>query len=121
VPSAGCSGVWFAYDHGAVWATGVSSVLFGVWHVLPALDLARTNTVLRADTGNGRRRILLTVLGTVALTTVAGIVFAELRRASGSLLPPAGLRGPRLGPRLGDQSYVIPDGDGTPPGRSYPI
>jgi uncharacterized protein len=80
-----------AYDHGTVWATGVSSVLFGLWHVLPALDLARTNTVLRADTGNGRRRVLLTVLGTVAFTTVAGIVFAELRRASGSLLAPCGL------------------------------
>lgn len=80
-----------AQDHGTVWATGVSSVLFGLWHVLPALDLARTNTALRADTGTGRRRVLLTVLGTVAFTTVAGIVFAELRRASGSLLAPVGL------------------------------
>jgi membrane protease YdiL (CAAX protease family) len=80
-----------AHDHGTAWATAVSSVLFGLWHVLPALDLARTNTVLRADAGAGRRRVLLTVLGTVAFTTVAGVVFAELRRSSGSLLAPAGL------------------------------
>jgi uncharacterized protein len=76
------------HDHGALWATGASSVLFGLWHVLPALAAARTNTALRAE---GRRRLLLTTLGTVAFTTVAGLVFAELRRRSGSLLAPVGL------------------------------
>jgi membrane protease YdiL (CAAX protease family) len=80
-----------AHDRGTAWATGVSSVLFGLWHVLPALDLARTNTALHAVGGVGRRRLLLTILGTVAFTTVAGVVFAELRRRSGSLLAPAGL------------------------------
>jgi membrane protease YdiL (CAAX protease family) len=80
-----------AHDHGAVWATGVSSVLFGLWHVLPALDLARTNTALHAATGDDRRRVLLTVVGTVAFTTAAGLVFAELRYVSGSLLAPTGL------------------------------
>ena len=80
-----------AYDHGPVWATFVSSVLFGLWHVLPALDLARTNTALRAGARGSRRRLLLAVLGTVAFTTVAGVLFAELRRASGSLLAPIGL------------------------------
>jgi membrane protease YdiL (CAAX protease family) len=78
-------------DHGAAWATGASSVLFGLWHILPALDLARTNTALQAGRPVGRRRLLVTVLGTVAFTTVAGVVFAELRRRSGSLLAPVGL------------------------------
>jgi membrane protease YdiL (CAAX protease family) len=80
-----------ARDHGTAWATGVSSVLFGLWHVLPALDLARTNTALRSGPDRAGRRVLLTVLGTVAFTTVAGVVFAELRRRSGSLLAPVGL------------------------------
>ena len=79
-----------AHDHGTVWATCVSSVLFGLWHVLPALGLVRTNTALQRSPKGGRR-IMLTVLGTVAFTTVAGIVFAELRRRSGSLVAPAGL------------------------------
>jgi membrane protease YdiL (CAAX protease family) len=79
-----------AHDHGAVWATSVSSVLFGLWHVLPALDLVRTNTALHRSS-KSRRRVLLTVLGTVAFTTVAGVVFAELRRRSGSLVGPVGL------------------------------
>jgi CAAX protease family protein len=77
-----------AQDRGTRWATAVSSVLFGLWHVLPALDLARTHTALRAG---GPPRLLRTVLGTVAFTTAAGVVFGGLRDLSGSLLAPAGL------------------------------
>src|SRR5436189_191641 len=64
---------------------------FGIWHVLPPLDVTRTSTAIR---GRGslaeRRRVLLTVLGTVLFTAVAGVVFAELRRRSGSLVAPLG-------------------------------
>jgi membrane protease YdiL (CAAX protease family) len=35
--------------------------------------------------------VVLTVLGTVVFTAVAGVVFAELRRRSGSLVAPLGL------------------------------
>jgi membrane protease YdiL (CAAX protease family) len=74
-------------EHGTGWATAASSVLFGLWHVLPALAAARTNAALRARGSS----VLLPVLGTVLFTTVAGLVFAELRRRSGSLVAPAGL------------------------------
>lgn len=77
------------YD--AVRATTVTAVLFGLWHVLPSLDLLRTSTAIRGDRTPRRFRVLLTVVGTVAFTTVAGVVFAELRRRSGSLVAPAGL------------------------------
>jgi len=73
-------------DHGPWWATGVSAALFGLWHVLPALDLMQTNQTLSAD-GRGRRRVW-TVVGTVAFTTLAGLVFGELRHRTGSLLGP---------------------------------
>jgi membrane protease YdiL (CAAX protease family) len=73
-------------DHGPAWATGVSAALFGVWHVLPALDLLRTNQALHG--GPPARRALWTVLGTVAFTTLAGLVFGELRHRTGSLLAP---------------------------------
>jgi membrane protease YdiL (CAAX protease family) len=79
-----------AQARGPGWATAVSSVLFGLWHVLPALQLARTNAALQAAAPGGRR-ILVAVLGTVAFTTLAGVVFAELRRGTGSLLAPVGL------------------------------
>lgn len=72
-------------------ATVASSVLFGLWHVLPSLDLLRTSTAVRGDREPRRLRVLLTVAGTVAFTTVAGLVFAELRRRSGSLVAPAAL------------------------------
>jgi membrane protease YdiL (CAAX protease family) len=75
-----------AVDHGPSWATGVSAMLFGIWHVLPALDLVETNQSLQGDARSGRR--LRAVLGTVAFTTLAGVVFGELRHRSGSLLAP---------------------------------
>ena len=71
---------------GPVWATAATSLLFGTWHVLPALDLARTNTAL-AGSGS-RAKVAVTVLGTVAFTAAAGVLFAELRRRSGSLVAP---------------------------------
>jgi uncharacterized protein len=75
------------HDHGALWATAVSSPLFGLWHVLPALELANTNTAVTGDTSE-RHKTSVAVLGTVFFTTVAGVVFAELRRQTGSVLAP---------------------------------
>jgi len=78
---------------GATSATVLSACLFGIWHVLPALDLARTHTSVKGpSTGAAhRRRITVAVLATIVFTAVAGIVFAELRRRSGSLVAPIGL------------------------------
>ena len=76
---------------GTVTATAVSSVLFGVWHVLPSLGLAASNEAIGGAVGTGRSGEDVAVLGTVLFTTAAGVVFCELRRRSGSLLAPAGL------------------------------
>jgi len=64
-----------AHDWNALWATGVSSVLFGLWHAVP-----------NRHPGVGDR--LLTVLGTVAFTALAGVVLAGLRYFGGGLLAP---------------------------------
>ena len=77
-----------ARDFGALGATAVSSCIFGLWHVLPATDLARTNTSVQGRAATGRRRVVITVLATIAFTTLAGVVFAEFRRRSGSLVAP---------------------------------
>ena len=42
-----CSGGWSSTQHGTPVATVASSALFGLWHVLPALDVARTSTAIR--------------------------------------------------------------------------
>lgn len=74
-------GVW-----GVPWGIAGSSLLFGVWHVLPALDFhASSSTTDRM--GNSRKAQLLTVVGQVIGTGAAGVVFALLVVGSGSLLP----------------------------------
>lgn len=69
------------------WAVVASSLLFGLWHVLPAWTSVAENAGIAtfADSSGGG---LLVVAGTVAATTVAGVVFCWLRLRSGSLLAP---------------------------------
>lgn len=73
-------------DHGAWWAGAATSVLFGLWHVLPAVDGARANA--GDDVVLSRAGLAREVVATVAFTTLAGVVFAVLRHQSGSLLAP---------------------------------
>jgi len=77
-----------ASDRGPATATIVTSGLFGLWHVLPALDVTRSSTAIGSSEAASRRRLVLTVLGTVIFTAAAGVVFAELRRRSGSVVAP---------------------------------
>lgn len=73
------------------WGLGVSSGLFGLWHVLPSLGLGGANAAVRGVTGGGAPGRVLAVLGAVVFTAVAGVLLGELRRRSGSLLASAGL------------------------------
>ena len=73
-------------DHGTTWAIAATSVLFGAWHVLPAVDGARKNS---PDGRVRRASIVREVAATVAFTTLAGVVFAVLRDRSDSLVTPA--------------------------------
>jgi uncharacterized protein len=71
-----------------VWVAVVTSILFGVWHVLPSLHLAGDNAGVRGLVrGAGADAEAVTVLATVLFTAVGGLVFAELRRRTQSLLP----------------------------------
>jgi len=64
-----------------------TSALFGFWHVIPALRAAETNRGVSETLGAAGAAL---VVGTVALTTVGGLVFGELRRRSGSVVASAG-------------------------------
>lgn len=75
--------------YGVAAATAVSSVLFGAWHILPSHDLAKHNRAVGEALGG--KHPAVAVLGSVAFTAAAGVVLAELRRRSGSLIAPAGL------------------------------
>jgi len=75
-------------DCGAVWAVLVSSVAFGLWHILPSLGLHTTNVGVGAMLGAGRRAQVATVTLSVLGTALAGAVFCLLRLGSGSLIAP---------------------------------
>ncbi|WP_272261958.1 CPBP family intramembrane glutamic endopeptidase [Streptomyces xanthophaeus] len=74
---------------GAVRATVVSSLLFGLWHVLPSLHLAAAKPAVNSVVGDSGPGAVLAVA--VLFTAAAGVLFCELRRRSGSLLAPMGL------------------------------
>ncbi len=76
---------------GAVWASITSSVLFGLWHILPSLRLNRANGAVGATVGTGLTGQILAVTAAVAFTALAGLLLCELRRRSGSLLAAVGL------------------------------
>jgi membrane protease YdiL (CAAX protease family) len=67
---------------GTAAATAISSVLFGLWHVLPALGAGPANEIVGGATA-------VRVAATVVVTGIAGVGFCWLRVRSGSLLAPA--------------------------------
>jgi membrane protease YdiL (CAAX protease family) len=76
---------------GATWASITSSVLFGLWHILPSLRLGQANQAVGAALGADFAGRVLAVLAAVAFTALAGLLLCELRRRSGSLLAAAAL------------------------------
>lgn len=79
--------------HTATWRVVlISSLMFGLWHVLPSLHLASANAgVGNAVHGAGAASGVLVVAGTVCFTALGGVVAGELRRRSGSLLASVGM------------------------------
>jgi membrane protease YdiL (CAAX protease family) len=61
------------------YAIGANAVLFGLWHIPPALNDA---------SGRSAASAVGVVIGTIAATTFAGGVFAWLRVRSGSVIAP---------------------------------
>jgi uncharacterized protein len=64
-----------------------SAALFGVWHVLPSLELDDRNPVIEDHMGALGVPVLVTMA--VAATAVSGLFLWGLRRWSGSLAAPA--------------------------------
>jgi membrane protease YdiL (CAAX protease family) len=64
-----------------------SSALFGLWHISPTLSTSGDNARL-ADASTGAGGDVGLVVGAVALTFVAGLVFSWMRLRSRSLVAP---------------------------------
>lgn len=83
----------FLSRHLKLWQVAVvSSVLFGLWHVLPAIASAGADeAVATAADRLGSFAQLAVIAGTVLVTTAGGLVAAWLRWRSGSLLASVGM------------------------------
>jgi uncharacterized protein len=63
-------------------ASLITSALFGLWHVAPTLHTMSDNAAVAGASAS------LVVLGSIAVTFLAGLVFCWLRLRSGSLIAP---------------------------------
>ena len=76
------------HANGALRADVYPALLFGVWHVLPSLDLTEANPALR-DLLPGPLGVIAAIAGGVIGTAAAGMGLSWLRNRSGSLAAPA--------------------------------
>lgn len=79
--------------HARMWQVLLgSSVLFGLWHIIPATASASSNAAVGAMlVGLGAFAKLAAVTGTVLFTAIGGLVAGELRRRTDSLFASMGM------------------------------
>jgi membrane protease YdiL (CAAX protease family) len=68
-------------------ASLITSALFGLWHIAPTLHTMSDNRAVSGLTASTGGRVLL-VLGSIAVTFIAGLAFCWLRLRSRSLIAP---------------------------------
>ena len=68
-------------------ASLITSALFGLWHITPTLHTMSDNRAVSGLSASTGGRVLL-VLGSVAITFIAGLAFCWLRLRSRSLIAP---------------------------------
>lgn len=66
------------------WAIVISSIFFGMWHILPAIASLNANEQLRKM----KYAALIVIIGTVFVTFLAGVGLSLLKVMSGSLIAP---------------------------------
>lgn len=78
----------FARNRSSLRAALISAPLFGVWHVLPALDRLRSDPGLSSVHRGGIARRAAVVVGTVGVTAAASLGLSWLRWRTGSVIAP---------------------------------
>lgn len=72
-------------------AVAASSLVFGLWHILPSLVMHESNAGVGEVLGEGIFGRVMAVVLSVLGTAAAGVAFCVLVIGSGSLLAPMGL------------------------------
>jgi membrane protease YdiL (CAAX protease family) len=70
---------------GFTWATAISSGLFGLWHLLPAISVVADHPAARG--AGSPLGVAVAVTVAMLATSLVGVGLCELRRRSGSLVP----------------------------------
>lgn len=65
-----------------------SAVVFGLWHIFPTITTLEQNDATAAAIKQKKRRKFAGVLGTVTITTIAGVLFGYLRILASSIIAP---------------------------------
>jgi membrane protease YdiL (CAAX protease family) len=76
----------FARKWAPLWAGLASSMLFGLWHILPTINTLDTNPA--GDLFSGAVGVFVAALGAVAATAVVGLGFLWLRLRANSTIAP---------------------------------
>ncbi|MFE0272466.1 type II CAAX prenyl endopeptidase Rce1 family protein [Streptomyces sp. NPDC058992] len=72
-------------------ATAALVLLARLWHIAPSRGITRSNAGVAAVFGTGGTGVAPSVGAAVVGTALAGVLFCELRRRSGSLIPSVAL------------------------------
>jgi membrane protease YdiL (CAAX protease family) len=75
-------------DVSRIQAIIASAVAFGLWHVVPTLQTVRANDAFKDLIGDQKRHHAISIVTTVLVTGVAGVVFAWLRLLADNLIAP---------------------------------
>ena len=65
-----------------------SAIVFGLWHIFPTIATLEQNDVTAAAIQRKKRRKYAGIIGTVTITTVAGMIFGYLRILANSIIAP---------------------------------
>jgi membrane protease YdiL (CAAX protease family) len=68
-------------------ASLITSALFGLWHIAPTLHTMSDNHAVSGASASAAGQALV-VLGSIAVTFIAGLIFCWLRMRSASLIAP---------------------------------
>lgn len=74
--------------HPTLIALLLSSIIFGLWHIFPTIATLEQNDVTAAAIEGKRHRKYAGVVGTVTITTIAGLLFGYFRILANSIIAP---------------------------------
>lgn len=74
--------------HSTIVALIIAAVIFGLWHIFPTINQIEDNDSVAKALQDKKQRKYGSIIGVVAVTTIAGLLFGWLRIIAGGILAP---------------------------------